>query len=222
MTNIVKNLFKKLPFWRRYTTSQFKNWWVNRKIDWDKDYLSTWDHPHRSFIIAYLRSFEWTSLMEIGVGAGANLMKIIKTIKGKQLGGIDINPEAIAAANRAFNGGKFIVNSADDIMMSDKSTDVVLSDMCLIYVGPLKIDGYIREIKRITRGRVVLCEFHSTSLWKRLKLRLSSGYNAYDYKKLLAKHGFYDIQAYKIPAEMYPGAKDLENRYLIAGTTPRR
>lgn len=216
------NIIKKIPFWRRYTTRQFSNWWLNRKIDWDKDYLSTWNHPHRSFISAYLRSFNWTSLMEIGVGGGANLVNILKNNKDKQVGGIDINPDAIKAAEKAFTGGRFKVCSGEDIMMSDKSSDVALTDMCLIYVGPNKIAKYIEEIKRITRGRVVLCEFHSTSFWKRLKLRLLSGHNSYDYKKLLTKHGFYDVQLFKIPDELYPGAEYHEFRYLIVGICPFR
>lgn len=221
---MILSVVKKLPFYRRYTTNQFKQWWAGRKIDWKNEYLKTWNHPHRYMISAVLATIPWKSLLEIGCGAGANLINILKHFQGRQLGGIDINPEAIAVAQKAFSGGQFRVNSADDIMFSDKATDVVLSDMCLIYVGPWQINKYIREIKRITRNYVVLCEFHSPSLWKRLNLLFHSGHHAYNYRKLLTKHGFYDIQVKKIPPDLWPGADDAQKffSFIIIAKVPQR
>lgn len=160
--------------------------------------------------------------MEIGCGAGANLVNIIKGIGDRQLGGVDINPEAIEVASKALTGGMFKVSSGDDVMMSDKSTDVVLTDMYLIYVGARKIDKHIREIKRLARNYVLLCEFHSESWADRLKLLLGSGYHAYNYKKLLKKHGFYDIMTMKIPPELWPGANIKDHRYLILAKVSKR
>jgi len=204
------------------TTNKWKDYWKNRKIDWKVSYQNP-NHPHRFLITAILKSLNWLSLIEIGVGGGANLMNILRSIPGKQVGGIDISQDAIDLCSKTFKGGVFKVNSADDIMLSDKSTDIVLSDMCLIYVDPRHIDRYIKEIKRITRKYVVLCEFHSTSLWNRIALRINSGYNAYDYKKLLTKWGFYDIVIYKIPEEAWPGGSpQKEFAYLVVATVPKR
>lgn len=212
--DILKNIF--------CSTEDHKKYWIKRKIDWKKEYQTTVDHPHRQVIIDALSSFNWVSLMEIGCGGGANLIKILKTFKGRQVGGIDINPEAIALCNQTFGGGMFKVNSADDIFMSDKSTDVLLSDMTLIYSGRFKIHKYIREIKRITRNYVVLCEFHSDSWWNRLMLKLHSGYNAYDYKKLLKKHGFYDISLYKLKEDEWPGGNPQKTfGYVIVAKIPK-
>jgi ubiquinone/menaquinone biosynthesis C-methylase UbiE len=186
------------------TTNKHKKYWRERKIDWKESYQN-WQHPHRYVITNILSRLSWLSLFEIGCGAGANLMNIIKHLKGRQLGGADINEDAIALAQKTFPNGFFKVNSADNLMLSDKSVDVVLSDMCLIYVGPRHIKKYIREIKRVSRSFVVLCEFHSISWWKRLKLKLTSGYNAYNWKKLLEKEGFYDVVLYKLKPEDWPG-----------------
>jgi len=175
------------------------------KIDWKTSYLDTWTHPHRKVIIAALRSFGWVSLLEVGCGGGANLAAILKAFTGKQVGGIDVNEDAIELARKTFNGGVFKVNSADDIMMSDGSVDVVLSDMTMIYVGPTKIMEYLEEMKRVTRGYIVLCEFHSRSWWNRLALKINTGYNAHNYRKLLTKLGFYDIMEYKLREEDWPG-----------------
>ena len=192
-------------------TNKHKQYWQDRKIDWDKSYLSTWNHPHRALIVAFLRNFSWLSLIEIGVGGGANIARIIRELPGRQFGGIDINQDAIELCNKTFQGGLFKVGSADNIMISDNSTDVVLSDMTLIYVGKKDIVRYIREIRRIARDRIVLCEFHSTSWWSRLKLKWRSGYYAYDYEKLLHKNGFYDICKYKLKSEDWSDDKGMSH-----------
>ncbi len=160
--------------------------------------------------------------MEIGCGAGANLLNIVKTIESRQLGGTDINPEMIALAKTTFKGGEFKVCPADDIMMSDKASDVILTDMLLIYISPLKIQKHLKELKRITRKKLVLCEFHSTSWLERWKLRLRSGLNAYDYRKELEKLDFYNIQIYKVPKELWDDKTHQQFTHLIMAQPPRR
>jgi ubiquinone/menaquinone biosynthesis C-methylase UbiE len=216
-------LFKKLPFWRNYTTTQHMKWWAKRQIDWKTSYLDTWNHPHRNIIVAALRTINWMSLIEIGCGPGPNLVKILKNFQGKQLGGIDVNEEAIKLARKTFTDGLFKVSPGNDVMLSDKATDVALTDMALIYVGRLQIGSYIEELKRISRNHVVLCEFHSNSLWKRLWLKMVSGYNAHDYKKLLEKHGFYDIISYKLQPEDWPeGTHQKDFAHVFVARVPKR
>lgn len=214
------SLIKKLPFYRAYTTKQNERWWKDRKIDWDKDYLKTWNHPHRYIISGILKQYNWLSLVEVGCGSGPNLVNIIKNIKGRQVGGVDINEEAIALAQKTFTNGYFKVGSAEDILMSDKSVDVVLTDMLLIYVGPRKIKKHLQELKRIGRNIVMLHEYHEKSWWRRWKLRIFSGRHAYDYEKLLNNLGFYDIIKYKMPEF----EKDSENRfrYIFVARIPKR
>lgn len=204
------------------TTKTWSSWWRDRKIDWDKDYLQTWNHPHRNLIVRVLKTFNWGSLLEIGCGPGANLVNIVKNIPGRQVGGVDVNPEAIALAEKTFKGGLFKVSTGNDIMISDKATDVILSDMALIYVGPTKINSYIKEIKRVARTAVVLCEFHSTNWLKRMMIRFRDGYNCYDYVKLLENHGFYDIETYQLRPEDWPGIRNGDVRTLIVARVPRR
>lgn len=196
------------------TTSQHSKWWANRKIDWDKHYTATWTHPHRALILGALQTVPWVSLWEIGVGSGANLIRIIKELPmselqkqmgARQLGGSDINPDAIAKCNELMPKGKFHCESYEDILLTDSSVDVVVSDAALIYTGPLKIRRVIKEMIRIGRNNLILCEFHEKRLWKRIWLRLKTGYNAYDYKKLLESEGCFDVKVIKIPEEYWPG-----------------
>lgn len=217
------NPLKKLFFWRNYTTKQHLDWWSRRKIDWKTSYLDTWKHPHRDRIVEVLKQFNWLSLIEIGCGPGPNLVNILKKFKGRQVGGVDVNPEAIELAKKTFTDGLFKVCPGNDVMLSDKSTDVTLTDMALIYVGHMKIDSYIQELKRVTRNHVVLCEFHSSNILKRIWLKVFSGYNAHNYKKLLAKHGFYDIGWYKLTKEDWPdGTHQKEFGYIFVAKAPKR
>jgi ubiquinone/menaquinone biosynthesis C-methylase UbiE len=199
------------------TTNQQKKFWKERSIDWKKDYQckEMIEHPHRRLITWILKSIQFHSLWEVGVGGGANLIRIAQDIPNKQLGGSDVNPEAIALLKETFTGGMFHVESGDDMMMSDNSLDVILTDMCLIYVDPRHIDKYLKEFYRVGRNYIVLVEFHSNSWWKRMKARLG-GYHVYDYRKRLERIGYYDIMVQKIPEEYWPGTdQNTEFRSII-------
>ena len=211
------NLIKKLPFYRRYTTEQNKKYWQKRK-GWE-EYQNTADHPHRHFITHILKQLRWVSLFEIGCGSGPNLVNIAKSIGGKQLGGVDINPEAIELAKQTFKGGVFKVGSGDDILMTDKSVDIILTDMFLIYVGPFRIKRYLHEFKRIARNNLVLVEYHSRSWWKRQYLMLFSGRHAYDYKRLLEKCGYYDVTVIKMP--VFEEDNEQSYRHILLAKVPK-
>lgn len=205
------------------STQKWTNWWARRKIDWKVHYLNP-NHPHRLLIVETLKGLEWGCVIELGCGAGANLMAILKAMPGRkvQVGGIDINPDAIALAEKMFIGGLFKVGSGDDVMLSDKASDVILTDMYMIYITPNRMAKQLTEIKRLARNYVVMCEFHSESWWERLALKWREGYNMYDWRKLLEKHGFYGINLYKIPKEFW-SESDLQQKYchIIVAKVPK-
>ncbi len=183
-----------------------KKYWTERKINWQTSYLDTANHPHRDIIVQVLKTFQWRSLWEVGCASGPNLLKIHANFPQAELGGNDLNADAIELAKKTFRGGIFEVSSADEICMSDKACDVILTDVTLIYVGPTKIKKTLREFKRMARNRIILVEFNSTSWWKRLKTKIMDGYNVYNYRTLLENLGYYDILITKIPVKYYPGA----------------
>lgn len=204
------------------STERWSKWWKNRKIDWKEHYLNP-DHPHRTLIAEVLKHMRWGCLIEIGCGAGANLMAILKSMPNPQVqvGGVDINKDAIELANKNFKGGLFKVGTGEDVMLSDDATDIVLTDMYMIYLTPKRIAKQLKEIARITRNSVVFCELHSENRLERLAIKWREGYNVYDYKKLLDKHGFYDIKLYKLPPEFWPESK-LQQKYcyIITAKVP--
>lgn len=205
----------------RTTKSQSK-YWEDRDIDWDKEYFQTWSHPHRYIITSVLNMFQWGCLLEMGVGGGANLKNIISLLPNKLVGGIDISQKAIDFCTSKFNGGVFKRSSVENIELSDNCTDVSLSDMTYIYVGPFKIKKCIRELRRISRGRVVLCEFYEPNPFKRLWLYLTEGYFFYNWPKLLRKQGFYDIMTVPLPKEAWEEGLQTKYCYLIMAKVPKR
>ena len=209
-----------MPFYRNYSTKGLTNYWLRKSGDYWKDYLKTWNHPHRNVISSMLKRLTWYSLVEFGCGSGPNLANIVTNIPNRQLAGIDINPEAIKLARESFKGAMFRVESCDNVLLSDKASDIVLSDMLLIYVGPLKIQKYLKEMRRIARNYIVLHEFHEKSWWRRQYLRIFSGRHSYDYKKRLQKLGFYDINIYAMP--VFEKDNEQRFRYLIIAAVPKR
>lgn len=191
---------------RNFLTNRHKRYWQKRKIDWEQAYFM--DHPHRNLIILALAKIPFGSILEIGCASGYNLFKIKQNYPKAQIGGVDISEDAISKAKELLPNAEVLeVSSADNLFLSDKSGDVILTDMALIYISPMDIDKTIKEIKRVCRKNIILVEFHHENWFKRQILRLISGYNAYDYKKLLSKHGFYDIELYKLTEADWPGGQ---------------
>lgn len=196
-----------------------KNWeknWREKKIDWNTHYWSP-RHPHRILILKELLRFPFRSIFEIGCGAGANLANIANVFKGVEVGGIDINPEAIKTAKINCPYAKDLeVGMADDIFFSDKSIDVIISDATLLYVPFWKINKTIKEMARVARNGVIFCEPYREKLWQRLYLLWKEHLYLHNYPKLLSKYGFYDIKIMKITKEQWPDSLWFTAGYIIS------
>ncbi len=222
-----KNPLKRFWFWRNYTTKQHADWWKNRKIDWKTQYLDTYNHPHRKAILYFLNQIKWNNLIEVGCGSGPNLVNIVNTFPGKYLAGVDVNKDALDLAKQVFIRTNpslhFSQSPVDDILISDKNTEVLLSDMVYIYVGPRKIKKCIQEMKRLTRDYVLLCEFSHTNWFKRMWLFFTMGYHSYNWKSILKKNDFYDILEYRITKDDWPDSPlHQEFATIILAKVPKR
>jgi hypothetical protein len=186
------------------TRSNLK-FWSKRQINWGEHYWNP-EHPHRTMIINILthKVRRFGSIIEVGCAAGANLARVKLVFPHVDVGGVDPNPEAIEEARRRVPGGTFEVGHTHDLFFSDRSVDVTLTDACLLYVSPLNIKDALREIRRVTRTHVVLCELYHPNWFVRLVAGWS-GYSLHNYPKLLMKMGFYDVEVHKIPEHVWPG-----------------
>lgn len=97
----------------------------------------------------------------------------------------------------------FKVGGFESIPFHGESYDTVITDAALIYIDPAHIARAFRELRRIGYKRFIFCEFHHKNPLMRLALRLSRGYYAYDYKKILEEHYFKNIEIIKIPKEVW-------------------
>lgn len=200
----IKRVIGHVPFIRMPTTARHIRFWSERKIDWSEAYTKTIDHPHRRLIIEELQKKPFQSLCEIGCASAPNLLLVKRHFPHVEVGGCDVNKDAIEEAKKMIPNGIFDVRSADNLFFSDKSVDVVLTDACLIYLGSKRIKKALKEIKRIARLRVVFVEFHEKKWWKRLGVMFMTGNHLHNYEKLLEEAGFYDIQIKKMSPHIWP------------------
>ena len=187
-------------YWRRY--------WKNRTLGWKQSYTDI-NHPHREVIIEKLKKVGiFRSILEVGCAAGANLYKIKQVYPGADVGGIDWSESAIEEAKKILPKATVLqVGEATDIYISGKGTDMLLSDMCYIYLNKQNFRKAIMEAKRVARMGVIFCEFNETNPLKRLGIKMLTGYNAYDYQKELTRAGFYDIEIQKLTTTDWPGTE---------------
>ena len=154
----------------------------------------------------------------MGCGGGANLYAIKQEYPHADIGGIDWSAALITEAQKILPKASILqVGEATDVYISNKGSDMILSDMCFIYLNGKEFKKAIKEAHRVARVGAIFCEFHSKSWWKRLLLRFNFGYFAHDYQKALKKEGFHDIEVYKMTEEDWPGGNPQKDYgYIIS------
>ena len=165
------------------------------------------EHPHRDVIVEKLKSlYPFRSVLEVGCAAGANLYRVKQAFPKSDIGGIDWNAQAIETAKQYLPKASVLqVGEATDVYIGSKGADIVMSDMCYIYLDKKNFRKALEEVKRIARVGVLFCEFHHKNWFMRKLLRITTGYNSYNFRKELRRAGFSDIQFYKLTERDWPG-----------------
>lgn len=142
-------------------------WRFRHAFGWEDGGMSI-DHPHRALLCeAVLRHTLFSRVLEIGCGSGPNLKILAEKFPEALFCGIDISESAVARGRKLFlewgiSNVQLWRAGADDLSAcEDASFDVVISDATLLYVGPDKLETAIREMLRVCRGAIVLCEQHT-------------------------------------------------------------
>ncbi len=186
--------------------------------DWAKNYISesAINHPHRELILKKI--FECTpvqNILEIGSASGANLFLLAKKFPEAHFFGIDVSAKAIKEGQKFFKE-KGIKNVSLQTLTAcqlecfgDKSMDVVFSDAAIIYIGKDKIESVFKEIFRIAKKNVILCEQHTDG---------KTFYNdrwIHNYREIVKKNNpNAQINFTKIPKGIFGGDWD-EYGYII-------
>ncbi len=188
-------------------------YWKFRHIfdkKWAESYISkqSIEHPHRKILVdAISKYFPFESILEIGCASGPNLYLLAKKFPGVKLYGIDISKKAVKTGNEFLkkeNINNIFLSSgkAEGLKrFQDKSIDVIFTYAVLIYEGPDKINFIIKEILRVAKKAIILCEQHQDSS--------SSFYQdhwIHNYKSLFSKFISEEkIKTIKIPIEIWTG-----------------
>lgn len=124
-------------------------------------------HPHRSFLISRIEKYTpFDAVLEIGSNAGQNLLLLALKFPEVEFHGIDINSRFIEAgknwlADKGVTNVSLKVGRADRVDdFRDRNFDIVFTDATLMYIGPDKIRGVLREMKRMTRRAILMNEWH--------------------------------------------------------------
>ncbi len=145
-------------------TTFLENYWQRKEFN---DFSGV-NHPHRSFLIEKIANLQpFLNILEIGCGYALNLYLLAKKFPQAKFTGIDINQKAIEAGKKLLKKERIknvelLVGKADKLNnFPEKNFDVVFTDAVLMYIGPDKIKGIIREILRIAKKGIILVEWHT-------------------------------------------------------------
>lgn len=188
-------------------------YWKFRHIfdrKWAESYISkeSINHPHRQLLIDRISThYPFESILEIGCASGPNLYLLAKRFPEIKFYGIDISKKAIETGQRYFKKEKinnvFLeAGKAEELkQFHDKSIDIIFTDATLIYEGPDKIDFIIKEMLRITKKAIILCEQYNDSYSLFYKDHWIHNY------RLLFKKYFSEekIRLIKIPQNLWEG-----------------
>lgn len=188
-------------------------YWKFRHIfdsSWAKSYISdaSINHPHRKVLIdAISNCLPFESILEIGCASGPNLYLVAKKFPKIKIYGIDVSGKAIETG-RTFLKSSGIKNAFLEQggieklkEFENKSIDVIFSDATLIYLGPAEINLAIKEMGRVGKKAIILCEQNSDAR--------KSFYNdrwIHNYKTLCQKLiSFKSIKITKLPKNIWSG-----------------
>jgi ubiquinone/menaquinone biosynthesis C-methylase UbiE len=174
-------------------------------------------HPQRGLLMDALASYEpIDSALEVGCGAGPNLVLLARRTTKARLVGIDVNRRAIAVGRAHFarndlRNVELKVGRATALsQFPDGSFDVVFTDAALIYVGPERIQGVVAEMVRIARRGLVFMEYGSPN-----GTTQRNAHWAHDWQALLSQHVPAEhIELQKITPATWPGVW-AEYGYLV-------
>jgi len=199
-----------------------KFYWRFRHIfdgSWGNDYLSekSMNLSYRKFLINKISEyFPFGTILEIGCASGANLYLLSEKFPKAKLYGIDISKKAINVGRQYLQKNNikniFLEPRGTENLKNfgDKSVDIIFTASVLIYVAPDEIELAIKEIFRVAKKAIILCESHADS-----PDFLYADHWIYNYELLLEKYISKEkIKITKPPENLWDGNLSKYN-YII-------
>lgn len=236
--NRLKNRLKKWPFlygvvrktWHffrrvmetRLLGTRLQEWNASRGRGYGAEStdMERWSgQPHRRLLLDQILSYApFETVLEKGCSAGPNLYLCASALPSARVFGVDLDRSDIETGRKYFQQSGMTnvflsLGKADRLeQFGDKSVDVVFTDATLMFVGPDKVQGAIREAVRVARKAVIFNEWH----------HLGNGsfylyaHWVHNFQQLLAKHVPPDrIKIIKLPEEAWEDANWRRYGYTV-------
>ena len=147
-------------------------WQFRHLIDktWAQSYISngSLNHSHRKLLIGKISKYSpFKNVLEVGSASGPNLYLLAEKFTEVDFYGIDVSEKAVRDGNLFFkkrNIKNVLLRKTDVSRLKDfvdNSMDVVFSDAVLLYVGLDKVGSVLKEMVRISKKAIILCEQHT-------------------------------------------------------------
>ena len=132
--------------------------------NWINGFWESVKHPHRKLLMEKIvEQYPFDSLLEVGCSCGPNLALIKKKFPKSNITGVDVNYPSILEGENRLKDITFTWAKADNLPFTSKSFDVILTDAVLMYVAPEEIKKTLKELLRVAKKSLVLCEWVSAS-----------------------------------------------------------
>ncbi|HUS51484.1 MAG TPA: class I SAM-dependent methyltransferase [Candidatus Paceibacterota bacterium] len=187
-------------------------YWKFRHIfdsSWAESYISKENikHPHREILIEKISAYRpFSKVLEIGCASAPNLYLLAKKFPETKFYGIDISKKAIETGKHFLKkeniSNIFLkASKAENILeFSDKSIDLIFTDAVLIYEDPKRIVPLIRNMIKVSKKAIILCEQHTESS------QYYKDHWVHNYKKLFSKFVSKEkIKITKIQSDVWSG-----------------
>ena len=143
-----------------------RHFWATREKNNPAFVQGYWDAAQRPLhrkIASTIAALPVETVIEPGAHCGTNLRALDRERRFTWLVGTDLSEHVVAAGQRLLgrelrSPHALHVGSADDICYPDGAFDLCLASGLLVCVGPERIEQTLREMLRVTRRYIVLCE----------------------------------------------------------------
>lgn len=105
-----------------------------------------------------LSPLDWTSVLEVGVGAGRITALITRIRPDAAYTGIDIGRSQLETGRKMRPDGRFIQAALEDFRPADRWDLVVVSEV-LMHIVPWRVEDAVRNLIRLARRHVVAVEW---------------------------------------------------------------
>lgn len=125
------------------------------------DQIGTWLGGDRATFAA-LRNLKPNSILDVGCGGGFFTAKLAKKFPQAHVVGIDLNPQAIAIANKRHRSSNlsFELRTEEKLIEPPKSYDIVLSTLVCHHLTDDNLPLFFTAASQIAKKKVILNDLH--------------------------------------------------------------